>query len=50
MVKIVDLDENVNIKSQLEENIGSMILLNKFVVKPEDIEQFLKYLKKQPNS
>jgi quinol monooxygenase YgiN len=55
MVKIVDLDENVNIKAQLEENIGAVILLNKFIVRPEDIEQFLKvfekttkFMKKQP--
>jgi|ERR687889_2745845 quinol monooxygenase YgiN len=56
MVKIVDLDENVNIKAQVEENTGVVMLLNKFIVKPEYAEQFLKafektttkFMKKQP--
>ena len=43
MFKIMDLDPNVNIKTQLdEENTNPVILLNKFIVKPEDIEIFLK--------
>ena len=46
MVKIVDLDENVNITKQLEENTEAVILLNKFIVKPEDIDQFLKAFEK----
>ena len=36
------MDENVTLKSQLEEDVGSVILLNKFTVKPEDVDQFLK--------
>jgi hypothetical protein len=42
MVKIVEMDENVTLKAQLEEDVGSVILLNKFTVKPEDVDQFLK--------
>ena len=42
MVKIVDMDESVTIKAQLEEDIGTVILLNKFTVNPEDIDKFLK--------
>lgn len=43
MFKIIDLDPNVNIKTQLEEvNPDPVILLNKFIVRPEDIEVFLK--------
>jgi heme-degrading monooxygenase HmoA len=42
MVKIVEMDESVTLKSQLEEDVGSVILLNKFTVKPEDVDQFLK--------
>ena len=39
----MDLDPNVNIKTQLEEgNTNPVILLNKFIVRPEDIEIFLK--------
>ena len=42
MVKIVEMDEDVTLKSQLEEDVGSVILLNKFTVRPEDVDQSLK--------
>ena len=42
MVRIVEMDEDVTLKSQLEEDVGSVILLNKFTVRPEDVDQFLK--------
>ena len=42
MVKIVEMDENVTLKEQLEEDVGPVILLNKFTVKPEDTDEFLK--------
>lgn len=42
MVKIVEMDENVTLKAQLEEDVGSVILLNKFTVKTKDVDQFLK--------
>ena len=42
MVKIVEMDENVTLKSQPEENVSPVILLNKFIVKPKDTDQFLK--------
>lgn len=42
MVKIVEMDENVTLKSQLEENVAPVVLLNKFTVMPEDVDQFLK--------
>jgi heme-degrading monooxygenase HmoA len=42
MVKIVEMDENVTLKSQLEEDVGPVIVLNKFTVKSEDVDQFLK--------
>jgi hypothetical protein len=29
MVKIVEMDENVTLKAQLEEDVGPVILLNK---------------------
>ncbi|TVP40396.1 hypothetical protein [Candidatus Nitrosocosmicus arcticus] len=46
MPKIVDLDEKVDIKTQLEENVRVVILVNKFVVKPTDRVQFLKVFEK----
>jgi quinol monooxygenase YgiN len=42
MVKIIEMDENVTLKSQLEEDVGPVIVLNKFTVKPEDVDEFLK--------
>lgn len=36
------MDENITLKAQLDEDVGSVILLNKFTVKPEDVDQFLK--------
>jgi len=43
MFKIINFDPYVNIKTQLKEsNTNPVILLNKFIVRPEDIETFLK--------
>ena len=42
MVQIVEMDENVTLKLQLEEDVGPVIVLNKFTVKSEDVDQFLK--------
>ena len=57
MLKMVEMDENVTLAAQLEEhNDGRhVILINKFNVKPEDVDQLLKawaadaaYLKQKP--
>jgi quinol monooxygenase YgiN len=55
MAKIVEMDEKVTPNIQLEEDVGAVILLNKFTVNPEDVDQFLKVfaatteaLKQQP--
>jgi heme-degrading monooxygenase HmoA len=42
VVKIVEMDENVTLKAQLEEDVGPVIVLNKFTIKPEDTDEFLK--------
>ena len=49
------MDEKVTFSEQLEENIGPIVLINKFNVKPEETDQFLKawekdaaYFKSQP--
>ena len=42
MAKIVEMDERVAISAQWEENVGPVILINKFSVNPEDFDQFLK--------
>ena len=42
MVKIVEMDERITLEKQLEENIGPVILINKFNLDPKDLSQFLK--------
>jgi heme-degrading monooxygenase HmoA len=42
MIKIVEMDEKVTISTQMEANVGPVILINKFNVKRKDIDQFLK--------
>ena len=47
MVKIVDMDEKVTLSTQLEGDVdggggGAVILLNKFTVQPDDVDEFLK--------
>ena len=58
MLKPIEMDENVTLAAQLEEqkNGRSVILINKFNVKPEDVDQLLNawaadaglYLKQKP--
>jgi heme-degrading monooxygenase HmoA len=43
MIKIVEMDEKVTLSDQMEEkNVGAVILINKFTMNPEDVDQFLK--------
>jgi quinol monooxygenase YgiN len=43
MAKFVEMDDNVKFKDQIEEKLmGSVILINKFNVKPNKVEEFLK--------
>ena len=43
MAKFVEMDDRVKFKDQIEEKIdGSVILINKFNVEPDKIEQFVK--------
>jgi heme-degrading monooxygenase HmoA len=55
MVKIVETDERVTLSTQLEEDVGAVILMNKFNVGHDEAEEFLKvfeettrYFKQQP--
>ena len=36
------MDEATTLLEQVEQNVGPVILINKFKVKPEETEQFLK--------
>ena len=40
MPKVVEMDERVSIFSQMEEDAGPVILINKFSVDPKDFDQF----------
>ena len=42
MAKLVEMDERVGIFTQMEEDVGPVILINKFSVSPEDFDKFLK--------
>jgi heme-degrading monooxygenase HmoA len=55
MAKFIEMDDYVKFSSQLEEDVGPIIFVNKFTVNPEDIDEFLKaweadarYFKSQP--
>ncbi|HEX5977095.1 MAG TPA: antibiotic biosynthesis monooxygenase family protein [Nitrososphaeraceae archaeon] len=52
---LIEMDEMVTLSAQMEQNISPVILINKFNVKPEDVDQLLKtwaadaaYFKQQP--
>jgi hypothetical protein len=42
MAEFVETDEHVKLSDQLEENVGPIVLINKFNVKPDETDQFLK--------
>lgn len=42
MAKFVEMDEKVTLSEQLEDNVGPIVLINKFNAKPEEADQFLK--------
>jgi len=55
MIKIVEMDERVTLSEQSEENIGPVILINKFNVDPDKVAEFLEawtndaaFFKQQP--
>ena len=41
MVKIIEMDETVSLNQQFEEEVGAVILMNKFNVNPDEVEEFL---------
>lgn len=55
MIKLVEMHEKVTVFEQMESNVDSVILINKFNVKPDEVNRFLKdwaedatYFKQQP--
>jgi quinol monooxygenase YgiN len=45
--KIIDLDDRVTLKQQLEHNIGPVVLMSTFLVRPDQVDNFLDGFKKQ---
>lgn len=46
MVKIVEMDERITLEKQLDEDVGPIIVMNKFNVGPDEIDEFLKVFAK----
>jgi Antibiotic biosynthesis monooxygenase len=42
MVKIIEMDDSVTLGEQFEAEVGAVILMNKFNVGPDEVEEFLK--------
>ncbi len=42
MAKVVEIDESVSIFSQMNEDVGPVILINKFSVNPSESNEFVK--------
>jgi hypothetical protein len=40
-MKLIEMDERITFSGQLEGDVGSVVVISKFNVKPEDIDQFL---------
>ncbi|MBV8381471.1 MAG: antibiotic biosynthesis monooxygenase, partial [Planctomycetaceae bacterium] len=55
MPKLIEMDEAVTLQQQMGKEVGPVILINKFNVKPEEVDQLLKawaadaaWMKQQP--
>lgn len=42
MIKLDEMDEKVPFSAQMEEKVGPVIVISKFNMNPEDVDQFLK--------
>jgi heme-degrading monooxygenase HmoA len=42
MMKVVEMDERVAFSTQMEEDVGAVIVISKFNVNSKDVNQFLK--------
>lgn len=55
MIKIMEMDETVSLRSQMAQDAGPIILINKFTVRPEEADELLRawasdaaFMKRQP--
>ena len=42
MVKFIEMDEKVKLSTQMDSRAGPVILINKFNVEPDTVDEFLK--------
>jgi heme-degrading monooxygenase HmoA len=42
IMNLIEMDERITFSEQLEEDVGSVVVISKFNIKPEDIDKFLK--------
>ena len=49
MVKIVETDDRVPLSTQLEQDVGAVVVMNKFNVGPDEIKEFLKVYEETTN-
>ena len=42
LVRLVEMDEKVKLSAQMEEDVAPVILINKFSMKEEDVDEFLR--------
>jgi hypothetical protein len=40
MAKFIEMDDLVKFSSQLEEDVGPIVFVNKFTINPEDVDEF----------
>src|SRR5215472_11044814 len=55
MVQLIEMDDRVSLRAQMQEGDGPVILINKFTVRPEDVDRLVEswaadaaFLKTQP--
>jgi quinol monooxygenase YgiN len=46
MVRIVEMNERITLEEQLDEDVGPIIVMNKFNVGPDEVDEFLKVFAK----
>ena len=42
MARLIEMDELLSFSKQIEEDVSLIILINKFNVRPEDADRFIK--------
>jgi len=55
MVRLIEMDDRVSLRAQMQDGDGPVILINKFTVRPEDVDRLVEcwaadaaFLKTQP--